>query len=377
MGTVQAKYIKRVGLLAVAFLCGFGSAQAASKPAVDCVPNPSNCLSNPGFEEGQNNWTDLFGFPTEFQTVVVHSGAMAAKKLATILDPDEDYWSQVYQIEEEINASDPVYASGYLKSTFHPMLAAKGGLLAEFMNDANQVLSSIQSDQIGGETDWRFVELGMASVPTGTTKVRLSAYIFVDNNSNPGLVMGDLYIDDLVLQKNNVPLQQQTQILNGDFANGINDWTDLFADPSFVATARAGFPSVPFAAAKKVTNVSTQEYFSQIHQELDFSYPATGSVTAQIKLDQVANSDAAAGILVQYLDANGAVLSSQSSAVPNDYVGWFPVTLSWASVPGTVKVRISGFIYAPQGDVESLGVIALYDNFVLTAGSVKPPKAGR
>ncbi len=322
----------------------------------------ANLVHNPGFENGLNDWTDRFGAPSKVSTTTFHSGAMSAtKSVATV--SGQEYWSQISQ-DIAVSAGNPIYASVYLKSTFSPAATAKGGLMVQFYNTSGKLIgTSVTAPQIGGTVNWRLIELS-TTAPANAVKVRLSAFIYAAQNDNASL-SGALFIDDAFLDKIVKSPAPQTTLRNRGFENGLNDWNDLFGFPSFLSTSpkRTGV----YAAGKRVETVNGQDYWSQIHQEVAITPTQTGIATVYVQTDFATNSAARAGLIVEFLNANGAVISDKTSAVVGGQTPWRQVSVSWTSSPaGTKKVRVSGFIFAPQGDVPSIGGRAFYDDATLT-----------
>lgn len=317
----------------------------------------ANLLRNPGFENGLSDWTDLFGCPTILTDTVVYSGSLAAtKSVCTVTG--QDYWSQLYQ-EIEVSPGEPIYATAYLKSTFVPVATAKGGLIAQFMDaDGNVLGPTVRSREVGGQTDWRLVELTAAGAPEGTVKVRLSVYLWALRDDTPSMG-GGLFMDDLVFLKVFQPLAPQLELLNPGFENGLHDWIELFGFPSFLSTTQVH--SGTYAAAKRVGSLPGQDYWSQLRQELLHAAGSAGEASLFVKTDFPIVSQAQAGIFVEFLSADGQVISSLTRGVTGE-TDWREVAVSWTEAPeGTAQVRISAFIYAPAGD-GSVGRDAFYDD---------------
>ena len=71
--------------------------------------------------------------------------------------------------------------------------------------------------------------------------------------------------------------------------------------------------------------------------------------------------------MLEFLDVNNVVLGGPPKVEGGGQIPWTTVTLSNKTAPtGTVKVRVSAFIYAPMGDLPSLNGQASYDNFQIT-----------
>ncbi|MBI3324263.1 MAG: hypothetical protein HYZ92_03190 [Candidatus Omnitrophica bacterium] len=322
----------------------------------------ANLLRNPGFENGLNDWTDLFGAPSNLSTTTFHSGALAAvKSVATVTR--QDYWSQLYQ-EIPVAAGNPLYASIFLKTTFDPAATAKGGLIAQFYNASGaQVGSTIKAPDVGGTTNWRLLELSVSAAPTGAVKVRLSAFLWAAKGDTKTR-SGQLFIDDAFLDKIVRAVQPKRTLQNPGFENGLRDWLELFGFPSFLSTSP--IHSGKYAAGKRVETVSGQDYWSQIYQEVVLAPTQTGTASLWVMTNFAVTSGARAGLFIEFLDSSNRTLASLTSPVIGGQTAWRALSVSWASSPpATKKARLSGFIFAPTGDLPSVGGRAYYDDATL------------
>ncbi len=323
----------------------------------------ANLLQNPGYENGLNDWTDLYGAPSHVTSTTVHGGALAAtKSVATV--SGQDYWSQIYQ-EIPVVPGNPVYASAYLKTTFDPTATAKAGLMAQFYNSSGKLVVSTvtTTPDVGGNTNWRLAELS-ATAPANAVKVRLSLFVWAAKDDAKSLP-GQLFMDDVFLDKVARAIKPKKALQNRGFENGLHDWLDLFGFPSFVSTApkHAG----TYAAGKRVETVSSQDYWSQIYQEVVLAPTQTGTASLYVMTDFAAASDARAGLIVEFLDGNNQKINDLTSPTIGGQTAWRQLSVSWtSSPPATKKARISGFIFAPRGDVPSVGGRAYYDDATLT-----------
>jgi hypothetical protein len=160
--------------LAVFSLCLFkqNTAQAAA------------LIKNPGFEDTLNYWDDLGGAPTQLSNTVFRNGQYSAYKYVDTV-AERDYWSQIYQEVLNFKPGQPVYARIYVKTTLSPEATAKAGLMLQFMDNSDNVLGdTLTSRAVGGNTNWRMLELTAQAAPAGTTKARLSGYIWAMQGDN-------------------------------------------------------------------------------------------------------------------------------------------------------------------------------------------------
>ena len=86
----------------------------------------------------------------------------------------------------------------WAKTVIDPQSSASAGLLLQFLDDENEVISTAQAG-IGGTTDWTPLVLNDIVAPAGSTNVRLSGFVSATNDgyANGGLV----YYDDATLEK--------------------------------------------------------------------------------------------------------------------------------------------------------------------------------
>ncbi len=342
-------------VLALSLLVVFGSGAATAE---------ANLLENPGFDLGNlESWTELFG-----NTDIATPGQGGTSWSATMLVQTvtgQDYWSQLIQEEESVNAGDPVYASAYLKTTFAPIATAKAGIMIQFLDvNGNIIGAAINSAQIGGTTDWRYVDLVSTAAPANTDKVRLSVFLWAAQDDQASLT-GQMYVDTLDLVKEVRPLKGPKILLNKGFENGLHDWIDLYGFPASLSTdiVRTG----TYAAAKQVGVVPGQDYWSQLHQTITapLFVSANPKFTGYIKTVFVAGSQASAGLLVEFLDVNGIKIGERASAGVSGQTDWVSRSVDLKPTPtGTKAYRLSITVWAPAGDPSGDGT-AYYDDMAL------------
>ncbi len=316
----------------------------------------NNLLINPGFENGLNNWTDLYGAPSWVSTNIVHTGTMAAAK--TIDNVTNDYWSQLYQ-EVPYSAGQAFYVTMWAKTDISPVSGAKAGLIVHFLNSSGQIIGTPLQSQIGGQTDWRLLYVS-GTTPTNTTKIRVSCFVWAGQGDTLA-VGGNCYYDDAVLSSEYIaPPPPQTALINPGFENGRNDWTDLYGYPSAVSSTIVH--SGNYAANKTIMDVTSQSYWSQLYQELVAVPGRSFSARLWVKTNMNPASSAQAGVLVQFLNSSGIVIGPRFIQHIGGQTDWQQLTVSGVVPAGAVKARFNCYIWAAQGDLAALGGVAYYDD---------------
>lgn len=323
----------------------------------------ANLIANPGYESGIANWKDLFGFPTKIETVQKRSGTFSASKHVGNVT-GQDYWTQVYQ-EEPLTVGQPVYARIFVKTTFSPEATARAGVMVQYLNASNQVIgTTLTSKQVGGTLPgFRLLDVSATAAPAGTTKVRLSGFLWALRDDVLSLNTGKAYFDDAFLDKIVRATTPQTVLLNGGFENGLVDWIDPFGAPALLdkTVKHAGL----YSAKKTISSVTGQDFWTQMYQDIAIApgKKATGKMFIRTNFHPTAG--AAAGIQIEFLNAANQVIgtfnNSEGGTTP-----WRAYTVAATAPAGTVKLRLSGFIWAPQGDQPSVGGFANFDTTTLT-----------
>lgn len=335
----------------------------------------ANYVKNPGFESGKNYWLDLWGVPG-FITAVPRSGLYSAGK--QVGSVTTDYWSQLYQ-DIAVKAGQPVYARLYARSTLSPEATAEGGLLVQFLDVNNNVKGEMLGTRtVGGSMGWRLLEASTPATPLGTVKARLSGYLWAAKGDTASVSTGAVYFDDVQLDKIYKAPVVPSALVNTGFENGLNDWTDLHGSPAKLSkTVRyAG----KYSASKAVDAVASQDYWSQLYQEV--ACTAGKKVTASLYASTVAQATALAkaGLVVEVLSSTGTKLAEYTSPTVGGQTSWRKLSAVIDSTPaGTARLRISGFLWAPKGNTASVGAVAYFDNASLSiaAPSLPPIVAGQ
>ena len=134
-----------------------------------------NLLINPGFEDGLNDWVDLYGFPSWLSSDVKHAGSYAAAKtIETVYG--QDYWSQISQ-DVDYAAGQEVYITMWVKTDISPQARANAGVIVHFLDINGSILGASSQSFIGGQTDWRLLYVSGATPPE-TVTVRVSGYVW-------------------------------------------------------------------------------------------------------------------------------------------------------------------------------------------------------
>ncbi len=318
----------------------------------------ANLFSNPGFENGLNDWQEIWGFPSILSSDQHHSGAFSASKEVGFVY--KEYWSQIAQ-DIAIAPGEPLYARIYAMSTFNPEGTARAGLMLQFLDvNGNVIGATINSSKIGGKTAWRLLELTAKSAPARSVKARLSGYLWAQIGDSLSLQKGKVYFDDAFADKRYQLPKPQTALLNQGFENGLNDWIDVYGYPAVVI--KSPIHSGIYAARKSVATVATQDYWSELRQEI--KCPAGKKVVASVFAKTIMNvqANAKAGLQISLLNASNKVLKSYSTVIGGK-TDWKKLALSVSKTPtSTAKVLLSVFLYAPRGDQISVGGKGYFDD---------------
>jgi hypothetical protein len=320
-----------------------------------------NLLLNPGFENGLNDWDDLWGYPSELSDAIYHSGSHSVRKFVGDVS-EREYWSQLFQ-EVDYSPGQPLYASVYAKSTFPAAATARAGLMVQFMNNDNDVIGeSIKSQQIGGQTDWRLLEATFAASPSGTTKARLSYYVWAARDDDLSLD-GEAYFDDAFLTKEQRPIPPPGGLLNTGFENGLNEWS-LYGYPFTVGDERVYEGGL--AVYNEIETVGERDYYSYIYQQFPCAPKKKLEAQVYIETDFASRSKAKAGLQIQLFDAKGKLIKTVTKKI-GGRIYWRKQKIAISKTPTkTAKVKFMCFVYAPMGNTPSLNSRAYFDAASLT-----------
>lgn len=160
-------------------------------------------------------------------------------------------------------------------------------------------------------------------------------------------------------------------LVNGDFEGGLNDWFDLYGIPADLDNTRNHTAGGQYSAKKYIdsTILSQQDYWSQLYQDISLSEGEPVYAQIFIKTSFHPLSTARAGLMLQYFDEQGNEIGhSVSSQQLGGTLGWRKLALSapGSNTPaGTVKARLSAFLWALKNDDLSLSGQANFDDAVL------------
>ena len=314
--------------------------------------NEENLIANPGFEDKLSNWEKIYGDPAQISESIQHSGNYSLGKTVRT----SQYWSQTSQ-DVALKAGEPAYAKIYIKTTFSPESTACAGLMLQFMDNNGNILSdSNKGEDIGGNTDsWRLVEVNYKSAPSGTTKIRLSAYTAAGETDDSG----SAYFDDVSLIKKYQQYSLGSALLNPGFENELDGWQDHGA-PSVVLSSDIKNKG-NYAAQKTINRVGGDDFWREISQTISCSPSKRVTARMYIKTVFASNAKARGGIRIECLDLNDTLLTE--THVSTKGKNWVQLACKIAKTPkNTAKLKFIGYIYAPAGDSASDGGKVYFDD---------------
>ncbi len=334
---------------------------------------PSELIFNPGFEDVLSGWTiDGAGFPVESTNQEHHSGAYSAKSTIVIPSPLKDFWSRVYQ-EFSFGSGETIYATLWAKTDINPTSNATAGIKAEFINNSDQVLKSIQ-DVIRNIAGWSYLYVSDVA-PAGTVKVRISP--FISCPSVDVALGGSAYFDDVVASRSPLPLPNfPTEISNNGFESGLINWFDLYGLPSdLVSDPNTG----AYSLKKTIGETHDLDYYSTTYQDIysnnqgaPFSVDKNVYVTSFVKSNINPAANVKAGIRLEYFDTlevSHEIAKDEISAFNN----WRQLYLAGIIPAGAKRVRLSGFTWAKQGDAFAKGGTVNFDDLIYSYTEISVP----
>lgn len=326
-------------------------------------------LVNKGFENGLDQWGDLFGFPATISSPGFGGSFFAAQKTIGQL-VGQDYFSQVFQEVFFNAAGDPfpndvdVFATAFAKTNQDPTVPSISGLQVELIDDTGVVVD-IGTDFIGGQTDWRYLFVKTTTPETGTiSKIRISGFQFA-SEADSALGGDALYDDfDYSLGVSLAPPPPQTDLINPGFENGNHDWDQDNTPPQ--VSLNPVF-SGNFASEFEVDGtVLSQNYFGSASQDLVVGDNDRINFEAYVKtnLDPLATS--VATVTVEFYDADGAFISGQTDPVGiSGVTDWTLIRLDDVPIPSTAvtaRVICSLFVDSPSATPATVGGKAWFDD---------------
>ncbi|HOW35276.1 MAG TPA: polymorphic toxin-type HINT domain-containing protein [Candidatus Omnitrophota bacterium] len=339
---------------------------------------PSDLILNPSFESDMAGWTqDATGYPMAAVTEEHRTGTKSAKSIIQVPGGSADFWSRIYQ-EFTVTPGQQLWATEWAKTVIDPRSSATAGLQLEFFEaDGTPIGSPVQSNTIGGITGWTYLFV-TAVAPSSSAKARVSPFVSCPHAAS--LYGGNIYFDDVFASFDQLPPPNfRTSLVNPNFddGSGLGGWTDLYGAPSELDSVNPH--SSPYSAKKTIGSTTTQNYYSTIYQDIYYNaqgspFPAAQNVylTAYLKSDISVFSSAAAGIQLEYIDNQGDAYVIDADQITADN-GWRQLYVSGTIPAGATKVRVSGFVFASQGDSQAVGGIGNFDNFVYSYDYISPP----
>ena len=337
-------------------------------------PNNRMDVLNRGFENGLNSWSEQFGFPAT-TSPTAHGGSLSAKKTVGVLQPAQDYYSQLFQ-DIYYNAQGTpwpvgtfVYASAFVKSNFSPLTKNIAGLQFEFIDAQGNVIRNAANqpivvlDRIGGQTNWDYKYL-RAQTPANTVRVRVSGMEFARRQDAP--LAGDAWYDDFVFSKTTpLPLPaQRLQTVNAGFENGLRDgWDEPFEQGEITTTAPH---SGNYAAEYTVRFVLPIDYFAVATQEIALQGNTLVRASGWVKTNIDPTTFAVGGIFVRFVDNSGAQVGNVLLQFVGGQINWTQLNINAAVPFGATKVQYYNFVYAPLGS--RVGDKVYFDDSVLSVG---------
>lgn len=135
-------------------------------------PAANTYLLNTGFENGLNDWSNLYR-PAFLTREYVRSGTYAAKFI--IDDVQADAYRGELRQEIACAAGKIVTAKLWAKTLFSGLSLAKAGVKIAFLDSQGNPHNSITST-IGGTRDWTLLQVS-ATAPVGTVRVRFNCVV--------------------------------------------------------------------------------------------------------------------------------------------------------------------------------------------------------
>jgi len=333
-------------------------------------PAAQTAVINPGFENGIHDWNILYqaGQP---QVVVDNQNpfeGLYSTKFTISASPNQDFFSSASQ--DLAYQGGAVYAAAHVKTNMNPSSTATAGLLLEFY-DASGIRVGSTQQVLNGANGWTRLVINGFTPASTTTTVRVYVFTYAARNDG-NAVGGTANFDNLIFSYNPLPGEYRTTLLNNGFENGLSNWSELFGFPATVSTtAHSG----SFSAKKTVGVIPGSDYYSQIYQDIYYNssgnpYPDNTIVyaTGYVKTNMNPVTKSQAGIQFEFINANGQVIrdGNNQPITFKNFVGgqtdWRQVYAAIGTPAGTVRVRVSGIIFARRAEAVQAGD-AYFDDF--------------
>jgi|GEM_PF-1334927 len=390
-GAVQVRYSNMVSAAKTDLAAHNGKAYFdANVFGTTYIAPPNNSqLVNPGFENGLNGWSVLepflvSGTPATWglESTVPFVGIYSAKNTINItnLDPTA---TEYYATASQTLYTTPgttFYATANAKTAISPTSQAQAGVLIEFLDVNSNVLASSQ-DTIGGTTSWQQLYLA-ATAPTGTVQVRYSCMVSA-SKTDTAAHNGIAYFDENILSTTYIAPPGGSQLVNPGFENGLNGWD--ITEPYLVSGTPATWgleSATPFAgsySAKNVINITNLDpaatsYYATSSQTFSVSPGTAYYATLHTKTAINPTSQAQAGLLIEFLDASGNIISGASG---QDTVGgaqnWEQLYVAVTAPAGAAQIRYNCMVFASKTDTAAHNGITYFDEAILTTTYIAPP----
>ncbi len=320
-----------------------------------------NMFSNADFSNGVNGWSTV-GYP--FYAIVRAPNYAAENTITTV--SDRDYFAEIYQVITPFTAGDPVYMTAEIKTQLDPGSSASGGIIVEFLNASNNVLNTITTSVVGN-TNWNTVYV-TGTAPAGTVKIRAGAFVFAAEDDSAAL-NGKVSVDNLFID--NIQAPGGGLITNPGFESQISGWTTGVGSYPFIASTAQTHSGV-YSAYDAVNSVSG-DYWGFIYQTPTVPVGGTIYASAWGKTEISPLSSAVGGLIVQFLNSSGVLISKLESKIGGN-TDWHQLYVSGTVPVGTVTIKVGGYLWAANGDSAALGGKVYIDDFAVSTTPIPPPQ---
>jgi len=350
-------------------------------------PPVQSSLINPSFENGYADWSFVSQPALSIDGQNSTQGSYSAKQVINV-GANQDFFAAAIQDLRYLTGK--VYASANIKTVINPASTGLAELKLEFYNQFNPPSTvaplGTANATLRGNNNWTRAVIDNngqgITPPTGTVMIRVLALTYAQQG-NSAANGGVANFDEVVLSYNPLPPQYRANVLNRDFENGLNSWSEQFGFPaSTSSTAYAG----SLSAKKTVGVINNRDYYSQIFQDVYYNSNATPwplstpvSADVYVKTNMNPTTKAQAGLQFEFIDAQGQVIKNAANQpiIIKDKVGgqtpnWRRLYIAGATPAGTVRVRLSGYEFSRQQE-SHLGGDGFYDNFNFAKQTLLPP----
>lgn len=353
------------------------------------APPGGSQLVNPGFENGLNGWSVtepylVSGAPATWslETAAPFAGTYSAKNTININNLHANATSYYATVSQTFNTAPGTtyYATAQAKTSINSSSQAQAGILIEFLDASNNVISgSGAQDTIGGTTSWDLL-YASAVAPANAVKVRYANMVSA-SKTDLAAHGGQVYFDANVFGTTYIAPPNNSQLVNPGFENGLNGWS--VTEPYLVSGAPATWslesasPFVGLYSAKNTINITNldplaTDYYATVSQTFITTPGTTFYATANAKTAISPTSQAQAGILVEFLDVNSNVLSSFQDTIGGT-TNWQQLYVAATAPTGTIQIRYSCMISALKTDVAAHNGVAYFDENILSTNYIAPP----